>query len=160
MRHHGPHLHDQLAGHTASWGKGYPDLLTDCYSKKGKPLGIKGPINPARNESYELLWSLLMEVATVFPDQYVHMGGDEVPFDCWKVALRASHHLTLLLISILAWDHLFSLFWDLKSCISPIMQYNCTLQMLCLSNVDVHQISLLPSGIILKGLYSILCRRV
>ena len=43
-------------------------------------------MNPARNETYELLWSLLLEVAAVFPDMYIHLGGDEVPFECWKVS--------------------------------------------------------------------------
>ena len=74
-----------LTGHTQSWGKGYPRLLADCHDKDGKPLGQKGPMNPARNETYELLWTLLLEVAAVFPDMYIHLGGDEVPFECWKV---------------------------------------------------------------------------
>lgn len=43
-------------------------------------------MNPARNETFELLWSLLLEIASVFPDAYVHLGGDEVPFNCWKVS--------------------------------------------------------------------------
>ena len=75
------------AGHTASWGKGYPELLTDCYDSQERPTGLKGPINPARNETYALLWKLLREAATAFPDSYIHLGGDEVPFDCWQVLL-------------------------------------------------------------------------
>lgn len=42
-------------------------------------------MNPASNETYELLWTLLLEVAAVFPDMYIHLGGDEVPFGCWQV---------------------------------------------------------------------------
>ena len=75
------------AGHTASWGKGYPELLTDCYDAQERPTGLKGPVNPARNETYALLWKLLREAATAFPDSYIHLGGDEVPFDCWQVLL-------------------------------------------------------------------------
>ena len=77
------------AGHTASWGKGYPELLTDCYDAQERPTGLKGPINPARNETYALLWKLLREAAALFPDSYIHLGGDEVPFDCWQVLLPA-----------------------------------------------------------------------
>ena len=36
---------------------------------------------------YAMLWSLFREVGRWFPDEYVHLGGDEVPFDCWKVRL-------------------------------------------------------------------------
>ncbi len=79
-------LSDSLTGHTLSWGEGYPRILADCYDKEGKPLETKGPMNPASNETYELLWSLLLEVAAVFPDNYLHLGGDEVPFECWKVS--------------------------------------------------------------------------
>ena len=66
---------------------GYPDILTDCYDEEGQALGTKGPLNPASNRTYELLWTLLLEVASVFPDMYVHLGGDEVPFNCWEVSL-------------------------------------------------------------------------
>ena len=74
-----------FAGHTASWGKGYPELLTDCYDAQERPTGVEGPVNPARNETYALLWKLLREAAALFPDSYIHLGGDEVPFDCWQV---------------------------------------------------------------------------
>ena len=67
------------AGHTASWGKGYPELLTDCYDAQERPTGLKGPINPARNETYALLWQLLREAATAFPDSYSTWAATRFP---------------------------------------------------------------------------------
>ena len=74
-----------IAGHTASWGKGYPELLTQCCDEQGMPNGQLGPLNPTRNSTYNALWLLLREAAQLFPDTYLHLGGDEVPFDCWQV---------------------------------------------------------------------------
>lgn len=51
---------------------------------KGKPNGKLGPMNPTNPALYEFLRNLFAEIVQVFPDQYVHLGGDEVPFDCWK----------------------------------------------------------------------------
>ncbi|XP_076283012.1 beta-hexosaminidase subunit beta [Lasioglossum baleicum] len=71
-------------GHTRSWGLAYPELLTTCYDSKGKPNGKLGPMNPTNPHLYEFLRNLFSEIVQVFPDQYVHLGGDEVPFDCWQ----------------------------------------------------------------------------
>lgn len=39
-------------GHTASWGRAYPELLTRCYNTAEGGQGEQlGPINPARNET-------------------------------------------------------------------------------------------------------------
>nr|XP_037275222.1 beta-hexosaminidase subunit alpha-like [Rhipicephalus microplus] len=70
-------------GHTLSWGMAYPELLTTCYDGD-VPNGELGPVDPTRNETYIFMSRFFMEVAHVFPDQYVHLGGDEVSFDCWK----------------------------------------------------------------------------
>lgn len=47
-------------GHTQSWGKGQPDLLTPCY-KKTVPSGTFGPINPTLSSSYQFMNSLFKE---------------------------------------------------------------------------------------------------
>lgn len=70
-------------GHTRSWGEAFPGILTTCY-KGSKPSGELGPIDPTKNSTYAFLKQLFTEVAGVFPDGYIHLGGDEVDFYCWK----------------------------------------------------------------------------
>eukprot|EP00005_Dracoamoeba_jomungandri_P003078 CAMPEP_0174260610 /NCGR_PEP_ID=MMETSP0439-20130205/10062_1 /TAXON_ID=0 /ORGANISM="Stereomyxa ramosa, Strain Chinc5" /LENGTH=447 /DNA_ID=CAMNT_0015344889 /DNA_START=219 /DNA_END=1562 /DNA_ORIENTATION=- len=70
-------------GHTASWGVGYPDLLTPCY-QNGKPDGMRYGVNPVSSNSFQFMTTFWNEVASVFTDDYVHAGGDEVSFGCWK----------------------------------------------------------------------------
>ncbi|CAB1322528.1 unnamed protein product, partial [Coregonus sp. 'balchen'] len=71
-------------GHTQSWGKGQPGLLTPCY-KGTVPTGTFGPVNPANPSSYQFMTRLFKEVTSVFPDSYIHLGGDEVDFTCCMV---------------------------------------------------------------------------
>lgn len=70
-------------GHSQSWGLSQPGLLTTCCSG-GKPDGSFGPIDPSHDANYDFLQKLLQEAATSFPDKYLHLGGDEVPFGCWQ----------------------------------------------------------------------------
>ena len=68
------------AGHSLAWGKGQPGLLTEC---QGKLKGKFGPMDPTKNTTFEFMHDLMKEVASVFPDRFFHLGGDEVQFSCW-----------------------------------------------------------------------------
>lgn len=70
-----------ITGHTRSWGNAYPNILTKCYESDNF-VGL-GPMNPIKNFTYKLLKELFNEVQTLFPDKYLHIGGDEVILDCW-----------------------------------------------------------------------------
>ena len=81
-----------VPGHTASWGKAFPGVLTPCLDPTtGSPLGTTGPLNPAVNETWAVLWSVLSATASLFPDAAVHLGGDESALGCWGAspAVRA-----------------------------------------------------------------------
>ncbi|RXG55745.1 Beta-hexosaminidase subunit alpha [Armadillidium vulgare] len=85
-------------GHTRSWGEGQPGLLTTCY-RDGIPDGTYGPIDPSNEDNFVFLRNLFEEVASRFPDHYLHLGGDEVPFNCWQSNPRITDFMNSLNIT-------------------------------------------------------------
>ncbi|CAL1536508.1 unnamed protein product [Lymnaea stagnalis] len=71
-------------GHTYSWGLSRPELLTQCFTGNTPVKGYLGPIDPSKNATYRFLQSLFQEIVDVFKDDYLHLGGDEVPLGCWQ----------------------------------------------------------------------------
>ena len=75
-----------ISGHTQSWEKGMPGLLTQCYDPFGKnAIGNKfGPMDPTKASVFNFLAEFYSEIGEVFPDEMIHIGGDEVNLKCWK----------------------------------------------------------------------------
>jgi hexosaminidase len=79
-----------MPGHTTSWFVGYPDLASGPgpYHIERK-FGIFDPaMDPTREETYHFLDAFLGEMARLFPDAYVHIGGDENNGKQWKANPR------------------------------------------------------------------------
>jgi hexosaminidase len=75
-----------IPGHTTSWFAGYPELASapGPYVIERK-WGIFQPtMDPAREETYIFLEEFISEMASLFPDRYFHIGGDEVEETQWK----------------------------------------------------------------------------
>ncbi|XP_052231450.1 uncharacterized protein LOC127844929 isoform X1 [Dreissena polymorpha] len=71
-------------GHTYSWGLSRPDILTQCYQGNNPVDGYLGPLDPSKNETFRFLKNFFKDVLHVFKDEYLHIGGDEVPMTCWQ----------------------------------------------------------------------------
>ncbi|XP_045192314.2 uncharacterized protein LOC123548818 isoform X3 [Mercenaria mercenaria] len=83
-------------GHTYSWGLSRPDLLTQCYQGDRPVDGYLGPMDPTKNETFRFLKNFFKDVLHSFKDQYIHLGGDEVPMTCWQSNLEVTKFLAKL----------------------------------------------------------------
>ena len=79
-----------MPGHTTSWFVSHPELA----SKPGpyqieRKWGIFEPVlDPTNERVYELLDGFLGEMAALFPDEFLHIGGDEVEAHHWKESAK------------------------------------------------------------------------
>ncbi|VDN06885.1 unnamed protein product [Thelazia callipaeda] len=74
-------------GHMKSWGFNFSTILATCYHSNGSVYqGFQNLLDPTNSETWDLLAALFQEVFTIFPDNYIHLGGDEVDMwinECW-----------------------------------------------------------------------------
>ncbi len=75
-----------MPGHTTSWFPGYPRLASGPGPFEiGSDFGEYDPVmDPSREETYRFLDGFIGEMATLFPDPYFHVGGDEVNGKQWS----------------------------------------------------------------------------
>jgi hexosaminidase len=68
-----------LPGHATSWFLGHPELASAPGPYKAETrYGVMDPVfDPSKEATYALLDRFLGEMATIFPDPYMHIGGDE-----------------------------------------------------------------------------------
>lgn len=75
-----------VPAHTTAWFVGYPELASGPgpYAIERK-WGVFAPtIDPTRETTYEFLDAFLGEMTSLFPDEYFHIGGDEVVPKQWR----------------------------------------------------------------------------
>ena len=73
-------------GHATSMCTAYPEL---CCSASGCGAGNNNPLSPVpdasgRNVTLDAIKAVLTEMASIFPGEFLHLGGDEVDESCWK----------------------------------------------------------------------------
>ena len=76
-----------LPGHAKAAVTAYPDLLLDPHDSSrfhSVQKIVNNTINPAHNNTYIFLDNVLKEVSSLFPFDYIHIGGDEVPKGAWR----------------------------------------------------------------------------
>lgn len=88
-----------MPGHSTSWLVGYPELGSapgPFHIERG--FGVfDNAFNPANEAVYRFLDGFFAEMAALFPDAYMHIGGDENPGRQWtanasiQAFMRAQH---------------------------------------------------------------------
>jgi hexosaminidase len=74
-----------IPGHSTSWFAAYPELSSapGSYGVERK-FGVFAPaFNPANEKIYPFFDAFFKEMAALFPDPYLHIGGDEVEGHQW-----------------------------------------------------------------------------
>lgn len=68
-----------IPGHATSWLVGHPELgsAPGPYTIERRPGIFEPALDPTREEVYKVLDGFLSEMAGLFPDAYMHIGGDE-----------------------------------------------------------------------------------
>lgn len=77
-----------MPGHATSWMVGYPELgsAPGPYTITRKFGIFPAAMDPTRESTYVFLDGFLAEMTALFPDEYFHVGGDEVMPDQWKAS--------------------------------------------------------------------------
>jgi hexosaminidase len=75
-----------VPGHCFAMQKAIPELrdpheIGSYYSVQGFPDNC---INPAREQTYRVLETILLELIELFPFKTIHIGADEVPLGAWS----------------------------------------------------------------------------
>jgi hexosaminidase len=75
-----------MPGHATSWLVGYPQLASapGPYEIQRHAGLFEAVMDPSRPEVYAFLDGFIGEVVALFPDAYIHIGGDEVDPVQWK----------------------------------------------------------------------------
>jgi hexosaminidase len=89
-----------VPGHVTSWLVGMPELgSVERPYEISRTFGIwDGALDPTKESTYKFLDAFIGEMSELFPDEYMHMGGDESNGADWKanppiVAFMQGHNM-------------------------------------------------------------------
>lgn len=89
-----------MPGHSTAWFVGYPELASGPGPYQiERGWGVMDPaMDPTKEETYKFLDKFIGEMAGLFPDQFFHIGGDEVNGKEWDAnpkiqAFKQAHGL-------------------------------------------------------------------
>lgn len=74
-----------MPGHASAIAVAYPELMAEVKNyEMERHWGVFKPLlNISKPEVYQFVDSLIEEMTTIFPDPYLHIGGDEVEPEQW-----------------------------------------------------------------------------
>ena len=73
-----------VPGHSLGMLKAYPEYASGEVEGRDYLSAMGSALNPATPETFTFLDRLFGEMAALFPDQYFHVGGDEISGADWK----------------------------------------------------------------------------
>ena len=85
-----------MPGHTTSWLIGYPHIgsrVSNQYAFDPTFVMDHAAFDPTAESTYAFIDSFLTEMATIFPDAYVHIGGDETDGSEWMANPRIAGYM-------------------------------------------------------------------
>lgn len=80
-----------VPGHAVSWLIAYPELASAPAPPRlvrSQHDDVRPPLDPTQEGTYKLLDTVFGEMARLFPDEYFHIGGDEVDGKYWDKSER------------------------------------------------------------------------
>lgn len=85
-----------IPGHSTSWLAAYPALASgpgpwNIVHEYGDPAGV---MDPTKESTYRFLDGFIGEMVKLFPDEYFHIGGDEVSAKAWTSEPHIREYMT------------------------------------------------------------------
>ncbi len=77
----------EMPGHSMAALASYPELsCSNGPFEVATEWGVEDNVLCPKEETFKFLEDVLSEVIELFPGKYIHIGGDEVPKDSWKLS--------------------------------------------------------------------------
>ena len=93
----------EMPGHAAAALASYPEYgntdIPDYHPEVATSWGVHPYVYAPKEETFTFLENVLQEVMELFPSEFIHIGGDEVPPDQWQASpfaqqLMKEHNFT------------------------------------------------------------------